>query len=98
MRERTLDTRLDRTEPLHDEADRLPLQPTEAAEPPQLCADATGSGISHAPKATKAMTAKRIEKRIVNLQKGVRTETKVVGKSDYHAAAQGREESRLPLE
>ena len=71
MRERTLDTRLDRTLPLHDEADRLPLQPTEAAEPPQPCADATGSGSSHAPKATKAMTAKRIEKpRIVNLQKG----------------------------
>jgi len=69
IRERTFDTKLDRTDPLHDEADKLPLHPTEADAPPQLCADATGPGSSHAQKTTRAMTAKRIETlRMINLQ------------------------------
>ncbi|MBK7092403.1 MAG: hypothetical protein IPH59_11900 [bacterium] len=60
--------RANAADPLHEDSAANPLQLDTAAAPPQLCADATGSGNSHALKATRVMTAKRIEKRIVNLQ------------------------------
>ena len=65
--------RANAADPEHEDSAANPLQLDTAATPPQLCADATGSGNSHALKATTAMTAKRIEKRIVNLQVKIET-------------------------